>query len=104
VNGTSRVCLPIDGLGTPLFIENYLMAGRSSLAGRGLAKPPTPEAGLRSILECNMYPTDEQIRERAHRLWVEAGKPKDREQEFWHQAERQLQVQSNQPNLPDNTG
>jgi hypothetical protein len=51
-----------------------------------------------------MYPTDEQIRERAHRLWVEAGKPEDREQEFWHQAERQLQVQSNQPNLPDNTG
>jgi hypothetical protein len=33
-------------------------------------------------MECNRYPTDEQIRERAYRLWLEAGKPEDREQEF----------------------
>ncbi len=50
------------------------------------------------------YPTDEQIREAAHRLWLEAGKPEGREQEFWHQAERQLQVLGNQPNLPVATG
>jgi hypothetical protein len=51
-----------------------------------------------------MYPTDEQIRALAHRLWLKAGKPEGREQEFWHQAERQLQVQSSPPNQPDNTG
>jgi hypothetical protein len=49
------------------------------------------------------YPTDKQIRVRAHRLWEEAGKPEGREHEFWHQAERQLQHQENQPNLPDNS-
>jgi hypothetical protein len=35
-------------------------------------------------------PTDEQIRELPYRLWSEAGEPEDREQEFWHIAERQL--------------
>lgn len=30
------------------------------------------------------------IRDRAYQLWEEAGQPKDREQEFWFQAEREL--------------
>jgi Protein of unknown function (DUF2934) len=49
------------------------------------------------------YPTDEQIREYAYRLWLEAGKPEDREREFWHQAERQLQALAD-PQTPDPTG
>jgi hypothetical protein len=49
------------------------------------------------------YPTDDQIRVRAHLVWEEAGKPEGREHEFWYQAERQLQHQENQPNLPDNS-
>jgi hypothetical protein len=36
------------------------------------------------------YPTDEEIRTRAHQLWEQAGKPDGRENEFWHQAEREL--------------
>lgn len=36
------------------------------------------------------FPTDEQIRIRAHQLWEQAGKPDGREQEFWHQAETEL--------------
>ena len=32
----------------------------------------------------------QQIRERAHRLWEEAGKPEGKEDQFWHEAERQL--------------
>jgi hypothetical protein len=36
-------------------------------------------------------PTDEQIRIRAHRLWEEAGRPEGRDDEFWDQAERELQ-------------
>jgi len=36
------------------------------------------------------YPTDDQIRLRAHQLWEQAGKPDGREDEFWHQAEREL--------------
>jgi hypothetical protein len=36
------------------------------------------------------YPTDEQIRIRAHQLWEQSGKPNGREEEFWHQAEREL--------------
>jgi hypothetical protein len=51
-----------------------------------------------------VYPTEEQIRELAYRLWSEAGQPEDREQEFWHQAERQLQIQSSEPNHPEGTG
>lgn len=55
--------------------------------------------------ESNMvYPTDEQIRELAHRLWSEAGQPEGREQEFWHLAKQQLQSKETQPNQPDFTG
>ena len=35
-------------------------------------------------------PTEEQIRVRAHQLWENAGRPEGREDEFWHQAEREL--------------
>jgi hypothetical protein len=33
---------------------------------------------------------DDKIRDRAFQLWVAAGQPDDREQEFWYQAEREL--------------
>ena len=36
------------------------------------------------------YPTDEHIRERAYQLWEKAGKPDDREADFWHLAEQEL--------------
>ncbi len=35
-------------------------------------------------------PTEEQIKVRAHELWEQAGKPHGREEEFWHQAEKEL--------------
>lgn len=35
-------------------------------------------------------PTEEQIRIRAHQLWDLAGRPEGREDEFWHEAEREL--------------
>ena len=35
-------------------------------------------------------PTDEQIRALAHQLWETAGRPDDRQDEFWHRAERDL--------------
>ena len=33
---------------------------------------------------------DEDIRDRAYALWVEAGSPDGNDQHFWHQAEREL--------------
>ena len=36
------------------------------------------------------HPTEEQIRTRAHQLWELAGEPEGREDEFWHEAEREL--------------
>jgi len=37
------------------------------------------------------HPTEEQIRKRAFELWEQVGKPEGREDEFWHQAQRELQ-------------
>jgi len=37
---------------------------------------------------------DERIRTRAHQLWELAGKPQGREDEFWHEAERELSKDS----------
>lgn len=35
-------------------------------------------------------PTEDQIRTRAHQLWEIAGRPEGRDDEFWHEAEREL--------------
>jgi hypothetical protein len=43
-------------------------------------------------------PTNDEIRVRAHQLWEQAGKPEGREEEFWHQAERELQTEDKDPN------
>ena len=37
------------------------------------------------------HPTEEQIRKRTFELWEQAGKPEGREDEFWQQAQRELQ-------------
>ncbi|WEK04976.1 MAG: DUF2934 domain-containing protein [Candidatus Devosia phytovorans] len=35
-------------------------------------------------------PSEDDIRDRAYALWVEAGSPDGRDQEFWHRAESEL--------------
>jgi Protein of unknown function (DUF2934) len=35
-------------------------------------------------------PSEEDIRKRAHELWEHAGKPENRDEEFWHLAEQEL--------------
>jgi Protein of unknown function (DUF2934) len=37
-----------------------------------------------------MSATEDEIRQRAFALWHQAGRPVDREDEFWYEAERQL--------------
>jgi hypothetical protein len=37
-------------------------------------------------------PTREQIIHRAHELWEQAGKPDGRDEEFYHEAEKELNV------------
>lgn len=39
-------------------------------------------------------PTEEEIRERAHRLWLDGGKPDGQEEHFWLEAERQLKQET----------
>ena len=39
----------------------------------------------------DMSDREKRIRERAHRLWEEAGCPEGRDQEFWERAEREDQ-------------
>lgn len=48
-------------------------------------------------------PTEQDIRERAHRLWEQAGKPEGREEEFWRAAEQELRNEdkSNTLRTPD---
>jgi hypothetical protein len=44
----------------------------------------------------------EGIQTRAYQLWQEAGRPHGRDEEFWHQAERELteKTQSLTPEIP----
>jgi hypothetical protein len=37
------------------------------------------------------HPTEEQIRKRAFELWEQSGKPEGRQDEFWDQAQKELQ-------------
>jgi hypothetical protein len=49
-------------------------------------------------------PSEEDIRKRAHELWEQAGRPKNRDEEFWHQAEQELRNadKSSPLRTPDN--
>ena len=38
----------------------------------------------------DLTPLEERVRARAERLWDEAGRPEHRDEEFWHEAERQI--------------
>ncbi len=48
-------------------------------------------------------PTEQDIRERAHRLWEQAGRPEGRDDEFWNAAEQELRNEdkSNTLRTPD---
>jgi hypothetical protein len=50
-----------------------------------------------------MTVTEEEIRQRAFELWDLAGRPADREDEFWYEAERQLkdEVIKHELKVPD---
>ena|SRR5437588_8702725 len=61
-----------------------------SLAWRGPVKPRSSSGTAPSPEDAMGKPTDEQIRERAHQLWEQHGKPEGREDEFWRLAEQQL--------------
>jgi Protein of unknown function (DUF2934) len=53
---------------------------------------PPAQVGTGALGEFIMsQPTEEQIRKRAFELWEQAGKPEGREDEFWNQAQRELQ-------------
>ncbi|WP_213770353.1 DUF2934 domain-containing protein [Bradyrhizobium sp. dw_78] len=45
-------------------------------------------------------PTEDQIRQRAHEIWERHHRPDGRDEEFWHQAERELQQESGQGLVP----
>ena len=36
-------------------------------------------------------PTEDQIRQRAHDIWERHHRPEGRDEDFWHQAEKELQ-------------
>lgn len=43
----------------------------------------------------DILPREERVRARAERLWDEAGRPPGRDEEFWHQAEREITEEDN---------
>jgi len=47
------------------------------------------------------HPTNEQIIHRAYELWELAGKPEGRDQEFYHQAEKELGAQAAPAETPE---
>lgn len=70
-----------------------------------LHAPHTPQAGA-ALHKQEMQlsePTEQEIRDRAHRLWEQAGKPEGREDEFWRAAEQELRNEdkSNTLRTPD---
>ena len=70
-----------------------------------LQAPHTPQGGA-ALHKQEMQlsePTEQEIRDRAHRLWEQAGKPEGREDEFWRAAEQELRNEdkSNTLRTPD---
>lgn len=50
-----------------------------------------------------MKPSEEQIRNYAYQLWEKAGRPEGGSEEFWRQAENELDAQSENPDQPNST-
>ena len=46
----------------------------------------------------DMTEREERIRERAHRLWEEAGRPEGKDEKFWWEAELQIDVEDREAN------
>jgi hypothetical protein len=68
--------------------SRHLSGSAACTASPRLPRKPLEEAVLRE--RAMDKPTEEQIRQRAHELWEQGGRPEGREAEFWHQAEREL--------------
>ena len=47
-------------------------------------------------------PTRMEVVRRAYELWQNAGQPEGRDQEFYHQAERELEAEYKDPETPEN--
>ena len=66
----------------------------SKLAQHGPANKPPPPLKGGAVLQLRRNavaePNKQEIEARAYKLWEEAGRPKDREAEFWHLAEQEL--------------
>ena len=43
----------------------------------------------------DMTPREHRVRERAYKLWNEAGQPKGRDEEFWYEAQVQIDAEDN---------
>ncbi|HXZ14576.1 MAG TPA: DUF2934 domain-containing protein [Roseiarcus sp.] len=52
------------------------------------AKPPKRNAGPDGETR---VPTEEEVRERAHEIWLAEGKPEGREVDHWMRARRELE-------------
>jgi hypothetical protein len=46
-------------------------------------------------------PTEMKVIRRAYELWEKAGKPEGRDQEFYHQARRELEGEPEDPETPE---
>lgn len=45
-------------------------------------------------------PTDDQIRQRAQEIWERNQRPEGRDEEFWYEAERELQHEASRGDVP----
>ncbi len=70
--------------------------------GLGLGQPPAHRAEVVLLRRTDMdHPTKEEIIHRAYELWEQAGKPEGRDDEFYHQAERELRDKDKPSPEPD---
>ncbi len=65
---------------------------RTSLHGQASLCQPLARPAVRSSREMMAMeePSDDRIRQRAHELWEQGGRPEGRQDEFWYQAEQEL--------------
>jgi hypothetical protein len=41
----------------------------------------------------DMTRREQRVRERAHQLWQQAGEPEGKDEQFWHEAEAQIEAE-----------
>lgn len=86
--GSTMLSPGTSGSPAPRVVPGAGSTGTTPRGDSGLTESPNPGADLKR--ESTLGPTDDEIAERAHRCWIERGRPQGSPEVDWNRARQEL--------------